>query len=325
MLKEIHKAVDTFHRIAFGTKNNACKLPESKLAAFITVLTELLTARYEKNWYPENPDRASGYRCIRVNGQSVDPTIVESLKRAKINLTKSLICTEVTIWVDPGVVSVRIGEDGSIGSEIVDEEVYNIGKLTKNTDLKRSVSESDEGFSSSRSSSPESNASDRSWSFSSSASSSPVPSKYSVSPSPPVIEFNPYAPPSHVSYPSLYQRPATPHTPSQRVQSNSSSAVGYFQPKGVRSQGRSVVPSGPTMSSTPNGDIGQQGHIPVSQAQRPSAYTRPRALFPAQDNGSAPRTSLDGVGKMAFNLYHTTPMMYGGNIQQSFYDIPTMA
>uniref|UniRef100_A0A0B7A853 Anti-proliferative protein domain-containing protein n=1 Tax=Arion vulgaris TaxID=1028688 RepID=A0A0B7A853_9EUPU len=324
MLKEIQKAVEVFHRIAFGTKNNVGKFPESKLAAFITVLTELLTVRYEKNWYPENPDRASGYRCIRVNNQSVDPTIVESLKRAKVELTKGLIRTELTIWVDPGVVSVRIGEDGSIGSEIVDEEAYNISQRTTETALKRSTSESDEGFSSSRSSSPESSSSDHSWSLSSSVSSSPIPSKYSASPSPPAMEYNPYSPPAHVSYPSLFPRPATPHLPSQRPQTTASPTTNYFQTQGVRSHGRCVIPSGPTLSSTPVGDIGQQGHIPVSSVQRGTAYTRPRSLFPAQDNGSASRATQDG--KVAFNLYHTSPMMYGGNLQPtSFYDIPAMA
>lgn len=321
MLTEIHKAVETLHKIAFGAKHHAFKLPEAKLSAFITVLTELLTTRYENNWYPENPDRGSGYRCIRINNQCVDPTIVESLKRAKIELSKGFIFTEVTIWVDPGVVSVRIGEDGSIGSEVVDEEAYNFGKCTKQTPSKQSGSESDEGFSSSRSSSPESSASDRSWSVSPSNSSSPVSSKYSTSPSPTTPEYNPYSPPAHVSYPSLYSRPTTPHLPSQQSQRNPS-PVSYYQ--GVRSQGRPVNPLGPTLSSTPNGDISQQGHIPCSSVQRPAAYTRPRALFPAEDKACTQRTLVGGIGKVGFKQYHTTPL-FGGNLQPTSFDIPAMA
>lgn len=316
MLKEIHKAVETFHKIAFGTKHNANKLPENKLAAFVTILTELLTARYEKNWYPENPVRGSGYRCIRVNGQSIDPTIVECLKRANIDLKKGLICTEVTIWVDPGVVSMRIGEDGSIGSEIVDEETYNMSKQVKETAQKSFGAESDEGFSS-RSSSPESSSSERSWSSSPSMSSSPVPSKFAASPLPSAIEFNQYTPHSHVTYPNVYQGTGTPSQHGHR-----NSAVPHFQSQG----GRSHISFGPAMMSTPNGDpLGQQGHIPASSAHRTS-YTRPRALFPAQDNSNSSKTTREGLSKIAFNQYQGLPMMYAGNLQQtSFLDIPAMA
>ncbi|CAG5120719.1 unnamed protein product [Candidula unifasciata] len=321
MLIEIHKAVETLHKIAFGAKHtNAYRLPEKKLATFITILTELLTARYENNWYPENPDRGSGYRCIRINNQCVDPTVVETLKRAKIELTKGFVFTEVTVWVDPGVVSVRIGEDGSIGSEVVDEEAYNFGKRTKQTVSNHSGSESDEGFSSSRSSSPESSASERSWS--SSPSTSPVSSKSSTSPTPSTPEFNPYSPPAHVSYPGRYSRPTTPHLSSQQSLKNQSQ-VNYLQ--GARSQGRPVIPFGPTLSSTPNGDISQQGHIPSPSVQRPASYTRPRALFPAEETGRSPRTPVNAVGKVGFKQYHTTPLVFGGSLPQANLDIPAMA
>uniref|UniRef100_A0A0B6ZVR2 Anti-proliferative protein domain-containing protein n=1 Tax=Arion vulgaris TaxID=1028688 RepID=A0A0B6ZVR2_9EUPU len=322
MQKEIKKAVEVFHRIAFGTKNNVQKIPEKKLAEFVSVLTELLTARYAKIWYPENPDKGSGYRCIRVNNQSVDPTVVESLKRAKIVLSKDLIITELTIWVDPGIVSFRIGEDGSVGSEVVDEEVYNLGKQTKENTLKRSGFESDEGFSS-RSSSPETSMSESSQSACSSKSASPVPSKYS--PVPPTMEFNPYSPPIHISYPSLYQRPTTPL--SQQPRRNTSPITNQLQPHTIRSQSRPVIHFGPTMMSTSNRDLfSQQSFIPASAAHRVTSYSGPQTVFSNQDHINTYGTSHDGIEKMTFNPYHTMPMMYGGSLQQTnFYDIPVVA
>jgi hypothetical protein len=309
MHKEINKAVDTFHRIAFGTKNNVDKIPQTKLAAFISALTELLTARYEKNWYPENPNRGSGYRCIRVNGQSIDPTVLESLKRAQIKYSKDLIITELTIWVDPGVVSVRIGEDGSIGSEVVDEKVFNIGKESS------AARETEEGFSS-RSSSPGTSSGYRSSSSqSSSQSSSPVPSQYSAT------EFNPYCP----SYASHYQRPTSP-TYVQTPERNPSPTASQVLPNAVRSQRRPVIPFGSTMIPTPSRDIfNQSSYIPVSATQHMAAFSRSSALFSNQNTvASAP--SFDGIGKVAFSPYHAMSMMYGGNLQQSnFYDIPAMA
>jgi hypothetical protein len=324
MFKEINKAVEIFHRIAFGTKNTTTKkLSDTKLAAFISILTNLLKTRYEKNWYPENPDKGSGFRCIRVNGQCVDPTIVESLKLAKIEFTKELFTTELTVWVDPGVVSVRIGEDGSIGSEIVDEEVCSIAKRVKENALKQqSGQESDEGFSS-RSSSPETNSSDFSSSASSSTSSSPVPSKYSTSRSPPV-EYNPYCPPVHISYPTLYQHPST-HS-QQPIQRNPSPPTVHLQQLSSRSQCRPVIPFGPAIMPTANTDIfNQAGFMSDSQSLRAATYSRSRALFPNQNMSTSTTGVSDGVGKMAFNPYHAMPLMYGSGLQQNYYDIPTMA
>lgn len=318
MLKEIEKAVEMFHSIAFGTKVNAAKVPENKLVVFIKVLTDLLTARYKKNWYPENPERGSGYRCIRVNTQSIDPTVVESLKRADIDIVKGLIITEVTIWVDPGVVSVRIGEDGSIGPIVVDEEVYNMRRKTKS-----SQKDTDEGFSS-RSSSPQSSMSDSSRTASPCMSTSPVPTKYITIPSSSAIEYNPYSPPVHISYPSLHQH--TPATLSaQQPMRNLSPKASYLQPQVLRPHGQSVTPFASSVMSSANSDV--FSHIPASTAQLAAVYTQPRSLFATQDSSSTSAGLHDTIGKIAFNPYHQSmSMIYGSNLAQTnFYDIPAMA
>lgn len=325
--------MDNFHRIAFGTKKHGHKyISESKLANFITILTELLFNRYEKNWYPENPDRGSGYRCIRVNTQCIDPTIKESMKRASINLPGELMASELTIWVDPGVVSVRIGEDGSIGSEIVDQEAYSKSKKRQTLDspIKHSGSE-DEDSASSRSSTPESRSSSGSVSppltFTSNLrykSPSPVASE---------MEYNPYSPPTRVSYPQRYRQNLSPpsppqsHSPSPQSVKNTSSPTRAFHSMAAASQARSPLTNtrgSPVSFTSHHGDFSQAGqsHIPATTHQRTMAYTRPRAIFPATSERDS---QIEGLSKISFNPY-SMPLNYERNMPAAnFYDIPAMA
>ncbi|CAG5117692.1 unnamed protein product [Candidula unifasciata] len=329
MLKEITKAVETFHTIALGTKNNSKKIPEPKLSAFVSALSDLLTARYEKMWFPEDPDRGSGYRCLRVNGQSIDPIIVKSLKQAKIRISKDLITTELTIWVDPGVVSMRIGEDGSIGSDVVDEEVYNL-RYKKESSQKQSGTESgDEGFSS-RSSSPETSISDFSMSESSSATSSPIPSP----PPPAAVQVNTYSAPTRVSsYPRVSEQPVTTllsqqlqtTLSSQQLQRTQSPTVSQLQHHDVRSQFRPMVSYGPTVLPSASRDsLIHSAYIPSSQAVHNASYVSRAPVSRLENIRSG--ASQDAARKMAFNQYHAMSMVYGGSLQQAnFYDIPTVA
>lgn len=70
---------------------------------------------YQHHWFPDRPQKGSGYRCIRINHE-MDPLIGRAAGR--IGLTSgqlfSLLPRELTLWVDPYEVSYRIGEDGSI-------------------------------------------------------------------------------------------------------------------------------------------------------------------------------------------------------------------
>lgn len=70
---------------------------------------------YQNHWFPDRPQKGSGYRCIRINHE-MDPLIGRAANR--IGLTSgqlfSLLPRELTLWVDPYEVSYRIGEDGSI-------------------------------------------------------------------------------------------------------------------------------------------------------------------------------------------------------------------
>lgn len=327
MKKEIDFAVESFHRIAFGTKKHGHKyISESKLASFVTILTELLFKRYEKNWYPANPDRGSGYRCIRMNTQSFDPTIKESMKRAEIVLPVDFHMTqELTIWVDPGVVSVRIGEDGSIGSEVVDEEVYRLSKIPNapETPVKRLGSVDDDDCSS-RSSTPDSKLSDRSDSI------SPLPfvstpTRYgSRSPD---CDYNPYNPPTHISYPNRYrQNPSPPSTLSNFSSSSplmkNTSPSRAFHSMAAANQVRSPLNSrGSPISFNSQRDASQSAHGHIPGAHRTMPFNRPSSR-PVSNNTES-ISHFDGLKNYS---PYSISMGYERNMPAAnFYDIPAMA
>lgn len=60
----------------------------------------------------------SGFRCIRVNAEIHDPCIEKAAKDSKISQTviRDLLPQEITLWIDPQIVSYRIGENGSIST-----------------------------------------------------------------------------------------------------------------------------------------------------------------------------------------------------------------
>lgn len=85
---------------------------EDELGIFRKSLMEVLRHRVSKHWYPEDPMRGSGYRCIRVNGR-LDPMIQKAgrISGVEEEVLKSGLPGELTVWVDPGEVGYRFGEN----------------------------------------------------------------------------------------------------------------------------------------------------------------------------------------------------------------------
>ncbi|XP_051979886.1 protein BTG2-like [Xyrauchen texanus] len=90
-------------------------LSDAQLQVFRDCLAHRLSEHYQHHWFPDRPQKGSGYRCIRINHE-MDPLIGRAA--GHIGLTSgqlfSLLPRELTLWVDPYEVSYRIGEDGSI-------------------------------------------------------------------------------------------------------------------------------------------------------------------------------------------------------------------
>lgn len=91
------------------------QLSERQLELFKSSLTEVLRHRYRNHWFPDRPNRGSGYRCIRINGK-MDPVIAQAGANVGLlpTVLHSLFPSELTMWIDPAEVSYRIGENGSI-------------------------------------------------------------------------------------------------------------------------------------------------------------------------------------------------------------------
>jgi protein Tob/BTG len=110
---------------------------------FGEALEKGLKKKFEGHWYPERPCKGSGFRCVRVNGENLDPVMINATFECGLNLeeVKSYLPAELTIWIDPGEVSYRISEKGPVKilhSERRDEEI------TEKAD--REVQLSDRGF-----------------------------------------------------------------------------------------------------------------------------------------------------------------------------------
>lgn len=86
------------------------------LERFSQILINLVCEHYKSHWFPEKPHRGSGYRCLRINDMLMDPLVAKAghLINLSVEEMHLLLPSELTVWVDPGEVSYRIGEEGSI-------------------------------------------------------------------------------------------------------------------------------------------------------------------------------------------------------------------
>merc|ERR1712072_1486875 len=76
-------------------------------------VSALLAKKYKSHWFLEEPTRASGFRAI-VNDLRCDPVLVDAAKAAGIMAIEERLPSNTRMFVNPGSVSVREGEDDSI-------------------------------------------------------------------------------------------------------------------------------------------------------------------------------------------------------------------
>lgn len=111
-------------------------VPDNLVGRFLHALDRTLTARFEAHWYPDEPARGSGFRSISVVGavgtgsQRVDPILLKAWAATLANCPNQMLPwsaaarhelgaalrrlhTTFTVWIDPGEVTVRMGEEGS--------------------------------------------------------------------------------------------------------------------------------------------------------------------------------------------------------------------
>uniref|UniRef100_A0A0A9ZAA1 Protein BTG3 n=2 Tax=Lygus hesperus TaxID=30085 RepID=A0A0A9ZAA1_LYGHE len=161
MREEISAAVVFLGRLL--EKSASCN--PNKLEDFKERLREALEERFQDHWFPENPDKGQGYRCIRVNGVNRrEPTLEKAAVACGIRYEDMNLPCELTIWVDPNEVCCRFGENkGSFCTLASFSDKESSGSASGGEESERS--------SSSLSSSPQSSSSSSSLSSSSSSSS----------------------------------------------------------------------------------------------------------------------------------------------------------
>lgn len=109
MLDEISAAVIFLVRLIERSEN----FNQEQLEDFKERLSQMLAERFENHWFPDQPCRGQGYRCIRVNERDPrDATLERAAVACGFKYEDLKLPVELTIWVDPNEVCCRFGEHG---------------------------------------------------------------------------------------------------------------------------------------------------------------------------------------------------------------------
>ncbi|KDR13273.1 Protein BTG3, partial [Zootermopsis nevadensis] len=107
MLDEISAAVIFLARLIERSEN----FNQEQLEDFKEHLSQLLVERFENHWFPDQPCKGQGYRCIRVNERDPrDATLERAAIACGFRYEDLKLPVELTIWVDPNEVCCRFGE-----------------------------------------------------------------------------------------------------------------------------------------------------------------------------------------------------------------------
>ena len=91
------------------------KLPRRRVNLFGEELEAALRDKFADHWYPDMPFKGSAFRCLKIT-DSADPVLNRAARESGNpipDITENLP-TDLAIWIDPGEVSYRIGEKGSV-------------------------------------------------------------------------------------------------------------------------------------------------------------------------------------------------------------------
>ncbi|CAH1401514.1 unnamed protein product [Nezara viridula] len=91
------------------------KLPRRRVNIFGEELEKALKEKFRGHWYPEKPFKGSAFRCLKT-GDPVDAVFERAARESGVLIQDILenLPADLAVWVDPGEVSYRIGEKGTI-------------------------------------------------------------------------------------------------------------------------------------------------------------------------------------------------------------------
>lgn len=88
------------------------QLTQLQIEQFASKLTRLLLSRYANHWYEAAPLKGQAYRCLRLRRSEnyIDPVLEQILRECGLSLSQLGLTNDFTLWIDPGEVSVRFGD-----------------------------------------------------------------------------------------------------------------------------------------------------------------------------------------------------------------------
>ena len=91
------------------------KLPRRRVNIFGEELEKALKDKFQGHWYPDKPFKGSAFRCLKT-GDPIDKVLERAARESGVPIQDILenLPQELAVWVDPGEVSYRIGEKGSV-------------------------------------------------------------------------------------------------------------------------------------------------------------------------------------------------------------------
>ncbi|KFM58863.1 Protein Tob2, partial [Stegodyphus mimosarum] len=91
------------------------KLPRRRVNQFGEELEKALKQKFEGHWYPEKPFKGSAFRCLKT-ALPLDPVFEIAAQESGMALAdiQENLPEELSIWIDPGEVSYRLGEKGCV-------------------------------------------------------------------------------------------------------------------------------------------------------------------------------------------------------------------
>jgi hypothetical protein len=109
MKDEIREGVEFLRQFLTKYGNG---LSAAQIDSFAAKLAGMLEERYVNHWYAEHPMKGQAFRCLRLKRSEnyIDPVLERLLKDTGLSLNQLGLPNDFTLWIDPGEVSVRFGD-----------------------------------------------------------------------------------------------------------------------------------------------------------------------------------------------------------------------
>uniref|UniRef100_A0A914UTT7 Anti-proliferative protein domain-containing protein n=1 Tax=Plectus sambesii TaxID=2011161 RepID=A0A914UTT7_9BILA len=106
---EIQEAVNFIARFLFD------KIPRRKVCLFVEQLANFLALKFHDHWFVDEPHKEMTFRALHVNVRGVSEPLL-GVAASSVGLDREeimqFLASELTIWINPGMVCYRVGEHG---------------------------------------------------------------------------------------------------------------------------------------------------------------------------------------------------------------------